>query len=479
MFNSQMLDTAIGLIFVYFLLSLLCSVIIETVTGLTKKRPRMLSEGILSLLQDSKALSKLYEQPLFMGKSTPKNLFKSIGENFIPLRFKKAIFPSYISSRSFVLSLLESLKQHPDVVKKLLRDKISPPDNKDQIKEFENKLNSLPYDSNIKKALLPLLQSAGSETEKAFKSVNEWYDKTMTKPPEEILKEIKLPTIGKYLQDARNIVDCLPDDNAIKKALLPLLDSADGSVDKAIENIEKWYDEAMERVTGWYKRYSQAFALILAFVVALVLNADTFQIGKAIYRDQALRASLVKMAEKAGEGPRSATKQDSQKEQPGTSSASGQEEPGKRKQGVKMASSPTTSPKSKTEVGSTPAAAIQSTESGQAVPGSRPPSSDPEKVDWGKKVKEIDDMYKQISSLNLPIGWPFKETEAPWLAKLGFKEQPDTEGLDLVKVLGIFLTALMASLGSNFWFELLNKFLNLRNAGKKPLTKEEQEAQKK
>ena len=48
-----------------------------------------------------------------------------------------------------------------------------------------------------------------------------------------------------------------------------------------------------------------------------------------------------------------------------------------------------------------------------------------------------------------------------------------------VKLLGIFLTALMVSLGSNFWFELLNKLLNLRNAGKKPLTKEEQEARKK
>jgi hypothetical protein len=37
----------------------------------------------------------------------------------------------------------------------------------------------------------------------------------------------------------------------------------------------------------------------------------------------------------------------------------------------------------------------------------------------------------------------------------------------------------MVSLGSNFWFELLNKLINMRNAGKKPLTKEEKAAQKK
>lgn len=50
----------------------------------------------------------------------------------------------------------------------------------------------------------------------------------------------------------------------------------------------------------------------------------------------------------------------------------------------------------------------------------------------------------------------------------------DTSGLlNLTKILGILFTALMVSLGSNFWFELLNKLINMRNAGKKPLTKEE------
>jgi len=50
--------------------------------------------------------------------------------------------------------------------------------------------------------------------------------------------------------------------------------------------------------------------------------------------------------------------------------------------------------------------------------------------------------------------------------------------LGLVKILGILITALMVSLGSNFWFELLNKLLNMRNAGKKPLTRDEQDAKR-
>ncbi|HME42375.1 MAG TPA: hypothetical protein VKF36_04750 [Syntrophorhabdales bacterium] len=361
MFNSQILDAAIGLVVVYFFLSLLCSVIAEIFTSLTKKRARMLRDGILSLLQDPKALDKLYEQPLFMGNSSPKGFWQGLFESIKP--FWKKRFPSYISSRSFVLSLLESLKQHPDVVEKLKQLKLDIPS-----------IDSVDHISTL--------------------------------------------------------VQCLPDNNTIRKALLPLLETAGtaaDSLDKAIKNMEKWYDEAMERVSGWYKRYSQAFALVLAFLVALVLNADTFQIGKAIYRDQVLRASLISTAEQTI------------KQQP---PPSGQKKPEEGNQG--------------------------------------PQSNDSEAPGLKKQVEKANEVFQQISSLNLPIGWPLKASnEKSCWAKLGFRRQPDTANLGLVKLLGILLTALMVSLGSNFWFELLSKFMNIRNAGKKPLTREEQDAQKK
>jgi hypothetical protein len=35
-------------------------------------------------------------------------------------------------------------------------------------------------------------------------------------------------------------------------------------------------------------------------------------------------------------------------------------------------------------------------------------------------------------------------------------------------VLGLLLTAAAASLGAPFWFDLLNKFINVRGAGKSP-----------
>jgi len=517
MFNSQILDAAIGLVTVYFFLSLLCSVIVEMFTGLTKKRARMLRDGILALLQDPAALNKLYEQPLFMGNSAPKGLLQGLRESFKGFSLKKKTFPSYISSRSFVLSLLESLKQHPDVVKKLLKD-----NDLFTIENFKKKLNSLAdrIESTKRKVedlakengpderkrkvedllkengpgewqqkMQDLLKVIDSDTwqqkvedllkengpEKWKKNVddllqendeNKLYDKIADQP--DIFKEIvadvksKIPTMNEVAK-IRTMLDSLSDDNTIKKALLPLLDAAGtaaDSLDKFIQNMEKWYDEAMERVTGWYKRYSQAIALSLAFVVALVLNADTFQIGKAIYRDQALRTSLVQVAEEAVKKHPSAENKDSQGEQQNPAVTSPSKEPEGKKDSVKS-SSPNTPTKVEPDKGSTPTVPDKSTQSREAASGAKSTSSDV--AGWEKQLEEVNNMSKQINSVNLPIGW----------------RSPPSGWYDyLVKLLGILLTALMVSLGSNFWFELLSKLINLRNAGKKPLTREEQDAQK-
>ena len=529
MFDSQILDTAIGLVFVYFFLSLLCSVIVEAITGLTKKRARMLRDGIQSLLQDPKALAKLYKQPFFMGNTTPKNVVSSLWDS-LWLPSKKERVPSYISSRSFVVSLLESLKQHPDVIRGLLKDEFSFPDNEGQIREFGDKLRSIPDGSSIKTALLPLLES--NAPGEAFEAVKEWYKKATEAPKsvkekdgsttlqateesrtlEGILKEIRIPNIGNF-EDVRKLVNSLPDDNTIKRTLLPLLDSAGRSLDKAIDNMEKWYDEGMDRVTGWYKRYSQVFTLILAFIVALALNADTFEMGKAIYRGKALRDSLIAMAGEQAKHP------------PSSVSAGTQESKKEKQDGAKT---PASLDSKKLEKGKAPAreAAGQTGGAVSAPQKNKPVSKETDQdkkeqekglqtengpaskeTDLGEKAEKLAKDFKQISAMNLPMGWPLSMQGWPDMQQvLGYHEYKcvkdemgkehceylcvkDKEGKEpcgwvifgraLVKGFGILLTALMVSLGSNFWFELLNKLLNMRNAGKKPPTKEEQKSQNK
>ena len=53
MFGSDILDVAIGLVFAYLLLSLLCSVLNEWIAALFSVRSNNLEDGIRKLLKDS------------------------------------------------------------------------------------------------------------------------------------------------------------------------------------------------------------------------------------------------------------------------------------------------------------------------------------------------------------------------------------------------------------------------------------------
>jgi hypothetical protein len=97
MFGSDMLDVAIGIAFVYLLVSLLCSAIVEGAEAILKRRARDLERGIAELLRDSGLMAKLYNHPLING------LFK--GDYKPGMRD----LPSYIPSRSFALAMMDLL----------------------------------------------------------------------------------------------------------------------------------------------------------------------------------------------------------------------------------------------------------------------------------------------------------------------------------------------------------------------------------
>jgi hypothetical protein len=92
MFGSTILDVAIGIIFIYLLVSLVISAINELIAAMLKSRAKNLSQGIQALLQDpSQAgwVARLYQHPLIQSLSPPNSK------------------PSYIPSRTFALALLD------------------------------------------------------------------------------------------------------------------------------------------------------------------------------------------------------------------------------------------------------------------------------------------------------------------------------------------------------------------------------------
>lgn len=97
------------------------------------------------------------------------------------------------------------------------------------------------------------------------------------------------------LAGLRQAVNNLPNLD-LKRALLPLLDRAGGSLDTARQNIETWYDTAMDRLSGLYKRRTQWILFALGLTLAVILNVDTLRTTTKLWNDPVLREHLAQEA---------------------------------------------------------------------------------------------------------------------------------------------------------------------------------------
>jgi hypothetical protein len=75
-------------------------------------------------------------------------------------------------------------------------------------------------------------------------------------------------------------------------------------------------------------------------------------------------------------------------------------------------------------------------------------------------MERIKQMSTETEKLGLPIGWSRKPNDT--------KSLPTDVGGWALKIIGLSLTAIAVSLGAPFWFDVLNKLINIRSAGKKP-----------
>ncbi|HYJ80779.1 MAG TPA: hypothetical protein VEW03_14285, partial [Longimicrobiaceae bacterium] len=64
MSGLEILDVILGLAFIYFLLSLVCSAVNEYLASMLNKRGKVLKDGIERLLRDSGLQDAFYRHPL-------------------------------------------------------------------------------------------------------------------------------------------------------------------------------------------------------------------------------------------------------------------------------------------------------------------------------------------------------------------------------------------------------------------------------
>jgi len=164
MFGSSVLDVAVGMVFVYLLLSLACSAAKEGLEALMKKRAIDLERGIRELLNDHTGTGlakKLYEHPLI------DSLFRGTYDQQKGGRFWTDL-PSYIPAGNFALALMAVVSKSPPAANQpapalpLLREGID---------GLEN--------PQVKQALLTLVGAAGDNLAQARANVEAWFNSSM------------------------------------------------------------------------------------------------------------------------------------------------------------------------------------------------------------------------------------------------------------------------------------------------------------
>lgn len=149
MLSSQVLEVSVGLIFIYLVVSTLCSGIKELIARALNMRAKTLENAIRNMLADPQGsiTSKLIQNHLIAGTVEP------------------GIKPAYISSRNFALALFDVIA----------------PANSGQsrtVQDLKNGVSNLP-DPRVSKAVLTLLDSAQQDVDLARQRVENWYDDTM------------------------------------------------------------------------------------------------------------------------------------------------------------------------------------------------------------------------------------------------------------------------------------------------------------
>ena len=250
MFGSLILDVAVGMAFIYLVLSLVASGVNEILAAVVQSRAANLERGLRSLFSGdsieagTNLVENLYDHGLIRGLYPDPE--KDLGVAVVLSRLSKfrlwlqkvvgmgpgtmvaivknpLLLPSYIPARTFAVAMIDILN----------RDKFN---GKTAIQNIEDFLSSHHQEFENNKAVQALLS---------------------------------------LLVDAKN--DAKKEEEKLQRFQA---------------NLENWYNDAMDRVSGWYKRYTQRVLLTVGFVIAIVFNVNSIHVAHVLWVDRDVRTGI-------------------------------------------------------------------------------------------------------------------------------------------------------------------------------------------
>lgn len=81
-------------------------------------------------------------------------------------------------------------------------------------------------------------------------------------------------------------------DSQIRQLLRGMYGRAAGNVEQLHADLAAWFDSSMDRVSGSYKRQSQTWCFVIAFVFAVIFNVDSIHLFATLWQHTALVAQI-------------------------------------------------------------------------------------------------------------------------------------------------------------------------------------------
>lgn len=362
---QPMIDTALGLFFIFFAGALITSAVVEWFANLFKKRAKVLLVGIKELLAPSEPTPQI---------GRPTRLLQ-VAWN-LPANLARA---SDLYNSSLWAPAASKLRAPAEPLH--LRDSPQPDDSP----MLAEAARTVEVDDILHHSLVrPFAQAraTGAKTRNPSYIPGEVFASAL-------FDQVKRLGGGDSVEA---IVDKLAG-GSLRDSLKAIASASGGQLPDFLKQVEKWYDAQMDRVNGAYRRWAKKVAILVATLIVGLLHLDAIAIAQDLWKDEALRNAVV-------------------------------------------------------------ASAIDTrcyiTPSGSGTPALTGSVTD--------STAQHDCVQKQIDALasdGLPIGIQEWRWPADFLS-----------GLRLI--FGLTLSVIAISMGAPFWFGVMNKIVNIRNAGNPP-----------
>jgi hypothetical protein len=256
MLNSVILDVAIGLIFMFCLVSLAASTVREVVEGVLKTRAIMLEHGIRELVGDVTDRSQIAAAAAGMTKS-------DAAAQAVSVSVTKALYDHPQIAGLFAGA-------YPSMLKKPFRRWL-PADRVGLCSTLPSYIPS----RNFAIAMLDYVARGSIDAPAGVGPMN-------TAP-------MDMAMIRSGLSRLNNV--------RVQRGLLSALDGVGDDLERARQAVGDWYDSGMDRVSGWYRRETQAILLVIGLILATVLNIDAVAVGQKLLVDGPWRDTVVAQAQ--------------------------------------------------------------------------------------------------------------------------------------------------------------------------------------